>query len=90
MFVSRSLTRTKPLPRKPRLDKVTVKSKRFGHFPSSFTWRGKLHHVDAVERCWTIKQDRDKTSLYCFRIRTTAGRYVLQQDLKSKRWYIRK
>ncbi len=90
MFISRPTTNTKPLPRQPRLQTVVVKSKRFGHFPKSFMWRGKLHQVEAVERCWTVKRDRDKTSLYCFRVRTPSGTYILQQDLLKQKWYLRK
>ncbi len=69
---------------------IQVCDKQYNYFPKTFHWRGRLHHVRAVERCWSVNQRRWRGAVerHCFRVRTVNAVYDLYQDLSQDQWYL--
>lgn len=69
--------------RSARSDAVEILEKRFGYFPHRFQWRGRAHHVQAVERTWT---KMGRVAQLCFRVRCSEGIFDLTQNVKTNIW----
>jgi hypothetical protein len=69
---------------------IQVCEKRYNYFPKIFRWRGQLHHIRAVERCWTVTRRRwlHPIQRHCFRVRTVDATYDLVQELDRDAWYL--
>lgn len=80
---NRSGASTKARTRSVRNDAVEIQEKRFGYFPQRFRWRGKIHDVQAVERCWT---KTGRSAQLCFRVRCGDGVFDLTQNVKTNIW----
>lgn len=73
-------------PRKLR-EPIRMEARRFGFFPSAFTWRGRRHDIRAVESCRT-ENGRGKVRRHIFRVRTDRAVLELAQDVARDAWRI--
>lgn len=77
-----------------RLDHVNepirVFDTRFNYFPKTFLWRGEMHHVRSVDRCWTTSRRGlfRTVERHCFRVRTADAIYDLHQDPDRNTWTV--
>ena len=78
--------RLKPVRRGVR-ESAEMQEKRFGYFPKRFRWRGLVHDVIQVERCWTIMKPLPS---FCFRVRCREGYYDLFHDVRTNSWEVAK
>lgn len=65
---------------------------RFRYLPQVFRWRGRQHHVDAVERCWTVARPgwKRRVERRYFHVLCADGTFELYQDLKANTWHLRR
>jgi hypothetical protein len=80
-----------PTSRKPPVEPIAMRARRFGYFPKTFVWRGKTYNVEAVERCHTTAQSRrgrPRLSRHNFRVRCAEGTFDIFQDLQHNTWHI--
>ena len=75
-----------------KIEAVEIQEKRFGYFPKTFRWRGRQYHVEAVERCWTVTNNRRSRSMenprLYFRVRCPEGAFDLIQDVRVNAWHL--
>lgn len=71
---------------------VEILERRFQLFPSVFRWRGRLYHVDAVERCWTVSRRnyRRRRERHYFQVLCGDGTFELYQDVSANTWHLRR
>ncbi|MDW8325224.1 MAG: hypothetical protein RMK99_01555 [Anaerolineales bacterium] len=66
---------------------IRIEAKRFGFFPSAFTWRGRRHDIRAVESCRT-ENGHGRVRRHIFRVRTDRAVLELTQDVARDAWRI--
>jgi hypothetical protein len=71
---------------------VQLVSLRFRYLPRAFVWRGQRHEVESVEQCWTVSRVgwSRRVQRRFFRVRCSAGRFELYQDLRVGTWHLRR
>jgi hypothetical protein len=71
---------------------IEMVERRFQLFPKTFRWRGRLHRVVAVERCWTVSRAgwRRRVVGHYFRVQCAEGTFEVFQDVKANTWHLRR
>lgn len=74
------------------VEPIEICDKRYNYLPKTFRWRGHLHHVRVVERCWVVTHHHRRKSINsrCFRVRTANATYDLVQQLDGGSWMLRR
>lgn len=66
-------------------ERINLLARSHGYFPAAFRWRGRRFDVTAVEKCWTVQRPAVRRM---FRVRCTAGSFVLEQCLADDTWQV--
>jgi hypothetical protein len=66
-------------------ERINLLARSHGYFPAAFRWRGRRFEVAVVEKCWTVQRP---TVHRMFRVRCTAGSFVLEQYLVDDTWRV--
>ena len=69
---------------------IAMKARRHGYFPKVFVWRGKSHHVDAVNRCWTVSRRAAKVDRHFFEVTCGGRMFQIYQDIRFNTWHIKR
>ncbi len=68
-----------------KYEQIHLLARTHGYLPAAFRWRGRRFDVVAVEKCWTVQRPAVHR---LFRVRCTAGSFVLEQCLASDTWQV--
>ncbi len=71
---------------------IMVTQKRFGYFPKSFLWHGKLYYIIAIEECRTVSKRNpfNRVERLYFHVRCAEGIFHLFQDVLVNTWHVEK
>ena len=73
-------------------ESVEMLGLRYQFLPQLFRWHGRFHHVDSVERCWTVSRRRrgGHHQRRYFQVQCGDGVFELYQDLVAGTWHLRR
>lgn len=66
-------------------ERINLLARSHDYFPAAFRWRGRRFDVIAVEKCW---MERRPAARRLFRVRCTAGSFVLEQSIANDAWRV--
>ena len=71
---------------------IIVTQKRFGYFPKTFLWRGKVYRIISTEECRTVSKRSPfiRVERLYFRVRCAEGIFELFQDVLNNTWHVEK
>jgi hypothetical protein len=67
---------------------IKMLERRFSHFPARFSWRGRVHQVEAVNECKTVTNPWDDKTVYHFWVRCNGQQVHLSEVSPSGDWIL--